>query len=136
MLSNCATLFTRGSDTISFHSDPSAATVYLNGIQLSKTPCLVPLKRELGDTDVQISLDGYETRVLTLNKKFNVVSILNLGNPLGWGIDAVTGAMMTYDMKQYQVDLKKDKSFSLALKSSYEIHINEEDRTLDVYIKE
>jgi len=136
MLSSCATLFTRGSDTISFNSDPSGATVYLNGVQLCKTPCLIPIKRELGDTDVQISLEGYETRILSLNKSLNVVSILNLGNLLGWAIDAATGAIMTYDMKQYQVDLRKDKQMSSALKSSYEIHINEEDKTLDVYVLE
>jgi len=39
-------------------------------------------------------------------------------------------------MKQYQVDLRKDKQISSALKSSYEIHINEEDKTLDVYVLE
>ena len=65
-----------------------------------------------------------------------MVSILNLGNLLGWAIDAATGAIMTYDMKQYQVDLRKDKQMSSALKSSYEIHINEEDKTLDVYVLE
>lgn len=136
MLSSCATLFTRGSDVIAFNSDPAGATIYMNGIQLCKTPCQVPIKRELGDTYVQVSLEGYEARMITLNKKLNVVSILNLGNLFGWAIDAVTGAMMTYDMRQYQIDLKKDKSFSSALKNAYEIHINEEDKTLDIYVRE
>jgi hypothetical protein len=136
MLSSCGTLFTGGDDTLTFNSNPSGASVYLNGMELCTTPCIVPVKRELGDTYVQISLDGYETRVLTLDKTLNVVSILNLGNLIGWAIDAATGAIMVYDMKQYKVDLKKDKQVSSALKTSYEIRINEEDKTMDVYVLE
>lgn len=134
LTSSCATLFTGSKDSITFNSEPSGATVYLNGIELCKTPCRVPVKRELGDTDVEISLDGYQTRMITLDKEFNVVSILNLGNLLGWGIDAVTGSVMKYDRKQYNIELKEDKSVSSYFESSHEVRVDTKNETIEIYV--
>jgi len=35
--------------------------------------------------------------VITLESKFNAVSIINLRSVMGWGEDADTGALMKYD---------------------------------------
>jgi hypothetical protein len=40
------------------------------------------------------------------------VSILNLGNILGWGIDIVTGAVFKYDRKAYDIELTKNSKVS------------------------
>ena len=41
-------------------------------------------------------------------KSFNAVSILNLTNLLGWGIDFATGALNKFDKKGYDITLKED----------------------------
>jgi len=133
-LSSCATIFTGTKDTLSFNTKPEGATIYLDGLELCKTPCRVPVKRSINDTDIEIKLDGYDTRVITLDKELNLVSIINLGNLLGWGIDALTGSVMKYDRKSYDVELKKDKSSSMM--RPFKIDINTADNTVDLYIND
>jgi len=82
----------------------------------------------------EIKLDGYETRVITLDRKFNAVSIINLGSLIGWGIDAATGSIMKYDKKGYDIELEKDNRTSF--NNPIKIEINTKDRLVDVYVAE
>jgi hypothetical protein len=132
LLSSCATIFTGTRDTIYFSSNPEGAMVYKDGLELCKTPCRVPVKRSLNDVDIEYRLDGYEARVFSLDKEFNLVSIINLGNLLGWGIDAASGALMKYDRKTYELDLKRDQRTSQL--KPHEIHINTVENTVDIYV--
>lgn len=106
-MSSCATVFTGTKDSISFKTTPSGATVQINGIDECKTPCSVRVKRSMGDTQADFQLENYDTRSIELNKEFNVISVVNLGNLLGWGIDALSGAIMKYDKKNYDIELTK-----------------------------
>lgn len=112
LLSSCATVFTGTKDRITFNSNPSGATIYKDGVEQCKTPCTIKVKRSLNDTDIEYKLDGYETRLITLDKEFNIVSVVNLGNLLGWGIDALSGAIMKYDRKVYDITLSKSNKLS------------------------
>jgi hypothetical protein len=132
--SSCATIFTGTKDTISFDSTPQGATIYKDGLELCTTPCRVPIKRSINDTDIEIKLDGYETRVFTLDKELNLVSILNLGNVFAWAIDAASGALMQYDRKSYDLDLKQDIRTSML--QAYRIDINTLDNSVNIYVKE
>ena len=51
-------------------------------------------------------------QTVIINKSFNAVSVINLLNILGWGIDAATGAMTKPEFKFYQIDFqpKEEKS--------------------------
>jgi len=132
-LSSCATIFTGTKDTISFNTKPEGATIYLDGLELCKTPCHVPVRRSINDTDIEVKLDGYNTRLITLNKELNLISIINLGNLVGWGIDALTGALMKYDRKSYNLELTQDKSSSMI--QPYRVDINTTDNTVSLYVK-
>ena len=131
-LSSCATIFTGTRDTISFDSNPQGAVIYKDGVELCKTPCSFPMKRDLNDVSLEIKLDGYQTRVFKLDKQLNVVSILNLGNLLGWGIDALSGSLMKYDRKRYDLVLEKDKMISSITPSKILIDTKEKVVTLMV----
>jgi hypothetical protein len=113
LLTSCATIFTGTKDKITFNSTPSGATIYKDGVEQCKTPCTLRVTRSLNDTDIEYKLDGFETRLITLDKELNVVSILNLGNLLGWGIDALSGAIMKYDRKVYDITLSKNTKTSM-----------------------
>ena len=109
-LSSCATIFTGTKDKITFKSTPSGASVRINGVEECTTPCTVKVKRSMDDTEVELKLDSYETRLIKLSKKFNFVSAFNLTNLLAWGIDVITGAVMKYDRKEYDITLDNNKT--------------------------
>jgi hypothetical protein len=77
-------------------------------------------------------LDGYETRLVTLDKELNLVSIINLGNLFGWGIDVLSGAVMKYDRKAYDLKLTQEKSASLTQPSRIDIDTKSNTITLTV----
>ena len=133
LFSSCATLFTGTKDRISFNTNPTGATIYIDGIEQCKTPCTLKVTRSINDTDVEFKLDGYETRLITLSKEFNVVSILNLGNLLGWGIDAISGAVMKYDRKSYDITLDSKKTSMI---NPTRINIDTHKNIVDLYVVE
>ncbi len=112
-MTSCATIFTGSKDTLRFDSNPEGATVLIDGIEVCKTPCTTKVKRSLSDKLAEIRLENYETRVITLDREFNAVSVLNLGFLLGWGVDAATGALMKYDKKAYDIELESKEVVSL-----------------------
>lgn len=63
-----------------------------------------------------------------------MISIINLGNPIGWGIDILSGSIMRYDRKSYDLNLSPDAM--AALENAKEIHINSEEKTVDIYVEE
>lgn len=132
-MASCATVFTGTKDRISFNSTPSGATIYKDGVEQCKTPCTIRVKRSLGDTEVEYKLDGYETRLITLDKEFNIVSVINLGNLLGWGIDALSGAVMKYDKKTYDITLSKNIKTSKIEPSK--INFDTKKNIVDLYVQ-
>jgi hypothetical protein len=129
--SSCATLFTGTKDTIRFNSTPSGATVYIDGVEQCKTPCTLLMKRSLNNTDVEFKLDGYETRIITLSKEFNVVSVLNLTNLFGWAIDGVTGAVMQYDKKAYDITLEGKRTSQI---NPQKINIDTKNNKVELFV--
>ena len=132
LMTGCATLFTGTKDRIAFASTPSRATIYKDGVEICTTPCNYKVKRSLNDTEVEFKLDGYETRLITLDKEFNLVSIINFGNLFGWGIDALSGSLMKYDRKAYDLKLTQEKSASLVQPSRIDIDTKSNKVTLTV----
>ena len=132
LMTGCATIFTGTKDRIAFSSTPSGATIYKDGVEICTTPCNYRIKRSINDTEVEFKLDGYETRLITLDKEFNLVSIINLGNLLGWSIDALSGAVMKYDRKSYDLKLSPEKSASLLQPNRIDIDSKSNTVTLTV----
>jgi len=91
------------------------------------------VKRSINDTNVEFKLDGYETRLITLSKEFNVVSIINLGNLLGWGIDALSGAVMKYDRKTYDITWDNKKTSMI---NPTRINIDTQKNIVELYVAE
>ena len=71
---------------------------------------------------------------MTLDKEFNIVSVISLGNLLGWGIDALSGAVMKYDKKTYDITLSKNNKTSRIEPSK--INIDTKKNVVDVYVIE
>jgi hypothetical protein len=131
-LTSCATIFSGTRDRIYFTTNIPGAKVVIDGIEICKTPCNDNVTRKVGDSQVEFKLEGYETRVINLSKSFNIVSILNFGNLLGWGIDIVTGAVFKYDRKAYDIELTKNNKVSKL--NPEKIEIDTKKQTVSLYI--
>ena len=107
LLSSCATVLSGTKDDVTFNSTPSGATILIDGIQVGKTPSILSVKRPgFGEKTVTIKLKGYDDRTFMLSKTFNMMTVCNLNNPLGWLIDIVTGTIFKYDKTNYSMDLE------------------------------
>ena len=110
MFTSCASVFTGSKRKVMFESDPPGAKVYVNGIQKGRTPVQLRVK---ADDRIDFRLEDYTERVIVMDSKFNLVSILNGFSIIGWGIDAITGSLKRVDTKYVKVTLDKDKKVSL-----------------------
>lgn len=127
---SCATIFTGTSDQVTFESNPSGATVFVDGVELCITPCKERVDRSVNDQEVEFVLDGYKTKVIELDKEFNVISIINLGSPLGWVVDLITGSVRKCKKKYYRVDL--ERNWEAQLSGAKEIHIDTSNKSLEI----
>ena len=109
LFSGCATIFTGSKQTVTITSVPPEALVQVNGIDRGITPLAIQLKKGFDGQTVTLKKEGYETRIFTPEVIFNPVSIINLGNVLGWAIDAASGAIMQYDPRYYEIQLEPVK---------------------------
>jgi len=124
-LSGCATIFTGTSQEVRVESTPSDANVIVEGRERGTTPMTVEIaKPEKGDPpEITIEKEGYQEKTLMLDKKFNVVTLLNIINPfnyalgvpvLGFGVDWYTGALWKYPPEEYTVELTSGSASSMA----------------------
>ena len=108
VLAACATLFTGTTDTLTIETTPPGARVTIDGIDYGRTPVTFPFKRPgLNDRAVTLRLEGYEARTFVLQTEFNTVAILNLFSLPFWIVDVLTGSVMRYNPKHYEMELER-----------------------------
>lgn len=73
-------------------------------------PTTVKVKRGGGDIYVSAKADGYKPYSFRINKKFNPISILNLGDPIAWIIDASTGSIKKPEKKYYYMSFTRKET--------------------------
>jgi hypothetical protein len=107
-LTSCATIFSKGSDTISLQTNPAGASVYLNNRKVCETPCEYKFKRSvLKQSHILVRLEGFEAERFALKKDFNPVALLNTTSITSWATDVLSGNMMEYNPLSYFIDLKR-----------------------------
>lgn len=104
--SSCGTLFSPSEDTLKFTSEPSGATVYLDGEIIGKTPLEYSLDRNIAQHEALVKLDKYPSQTILIGKSVNPASIFNLTSILSWATDLTSGNVIQYSPKAYFVDLK------------------------------
>lgn len=106
-LSSCATIFCGSKAKVTFESNiEQTADLTIDGRKHQSVtfPYTTKIKRGFDETVVKAEAEGYETQSIYIDKKFNAVSVINLCNILGWGIDAATGAITKPENNTYQID--------------------------------
>ncbi len=125
VLVSCATLFSNGSDKITFTSEPSDAQVYLNGVEIGKTPLTYEVDRAtFQQSEIVIKKDGYESKNFMLGRTLATAAIFNLTSWLSWLTDATSGNMIEYSPRAYFIDLRKVSKAQAEIKRAYFVMIN------------
>ena len=114
MFSSCATVFCGSRAKVTFDTnvpvESAALTIDGKKHQVNAFPYETRVKREFTDTEVKVESEGYDPVRFTIFKTFNAVSVINLFDLLGWGIDAATGAMKKPDQRAYEIMFAKPKA--------------------------
>ncbi len=108
-MSSCATIFCGSKKRVTFESDiKESATLTIDGRKHTNVtfPYTTKIRRGFDETVVKAESPNYQTETVIIEKNFNAVSVLNLLDIFGWGIDAATGAMTTPEYKFYQIEFK------------------------------
>ena len=107
---SCASVFCGAKAKVTFDCNvKEGVSLTIDGLKHHNVsfPFTTKKKRGLDDTIVKAEAESYKPEILVIDKRFNPVSIINLCDVLGWGIDAATGAITKPDNKYYQIELKK-----------------------------
>ena len=108
--SSCASIFCGSKAQVTFDCNVKQnVTLTIDGIKHHDVsfPYTTKVARGFYDTIVKAEAEEYKTETVVIDKKFNPVSIINLCDVLGWGIDAATGAITKPSQKVYELELKK-----------------------------
>lgn len=112
LTSSCATIISGSKQNVKFESNPSTATIYIDEVEVGKTPFEIKLTRK-SEHSVMIKLDGYQTYETKLTKKFNAWYIGNIlfGGLIGVIIDPITGAIYNLTPDQINAQMNKGTAF-------------------------
>ena len=112
-LSSCSSIFCGSKAQVTFESNiDEAATLTIDGQKYHDVtfPYTTKVRRGFDETIVKVEAPSYNTETIVINKNFNAVSIINLIDILGWGIDAATGAITKPEQKFYQIEMTPTNS--------------------------
>lgn len=109
---SCATIVSGSKQTVKFESTPSEAKVFINEVEVGKTPFETKLERKK-EHAIVIKLDGYKPYEVLLTKKFNAWYLGNIlfGGIVGLIVDPITGAMYNLTPEQVNANLEKGTAF-------------------------
>nr|WP_319570949.1 PEGA domain-containing protein [uncultured Draconibacterium sp.] len=120
LFSSCATIISGSRQNITISSTPSSADVYINGVDVGKTPVEKNLKRNQ-EYNVLIQLEGYQPYETLLTKEFNAWYIGNIliGGLIGLIIDPITGAIYKLTPEDLHAHLDGETVFKTDGKDIY-----------------
>ena len=109
LMTSCASIFCGSKAQVTFDSDISEkATLTIDGRKHTNVtfPYTTKIRRGFDETIVKAEAPNHKAEPIIINKSFNAVSVINLLDVLGWGIDAATGAITKPEFKFYQIDVQ------------------------------
>ena len=112
LTTSCATIVSGSKQNVKFSSNPSTATIFIDEVEVGKTPLEIKLARK-SEHSVMIKLEGYQTYETKLTKKFNAWYIGNIlfGGLIGIIIDPITGAMYNLTPSEVNAEMTKGTAF-------------------------
>lgn len=106
LTTSCATIIASGPDAVPVNSEPEGARVLLDGQAVGRTPLTASLSRKCEGV-LTFQLDGYETRVVDLDKVVNgwIFGNIIFGGLIGIAVDLITSNQGKYSTSPVFVEL-------------------------------
>ena len=135
LTTSCASILTGSKRKVMFETDPPGAKIFVNGFEKGQTPIQLKVK---ADDRIDFKLDNYKEKVVVMDSKFNLVSILNGFSIIGWGVDALTGSLKRVDTKYVKVTLENSKktAFMNYMKNGniVKVNVDEKNKVIETII--
>ena len=135
LTTSCASIFTGSKRKVMFETNPSGAKVFVNGFEKGETPVSLKVRAE---DRIDFRLDNYKEKVVVMDHKFNLVSILNGLSIIGWGVDALTGSLKRVDTKYVKITLENSKktAFMNYMKNGNitKVNVDEKNKVIETII--
>lgn len=114
-LTGCTTVMSGKTQTVSFQSIPSGATVTINGAVIGVTPLSTMIEKKKGQA-LTISKDGYKTFTTEMSTSLDPWFWGNIvvGGVLGSTTDAINGSIYQYAPGQFQVTLEPESGSKIS----------------------
>ncbi len=108
MLTSCATIISGTTQNVSFNSNPSNASIFVDDFEVGKTPFQTKLERK-SEHKVVIKLEGYKPYETKLTRTFNAWYLGNVifGGLVGLIIDPISGAIYQLTPSQVNAQLQQ-----------------------------
>ena len=106
-VASCGTLFSGSDQDVSFDSNVKGVKIYVDGMEVCRTPCVYPLERKSSTSVVVAKKEGYEEKQIVLRSSLNTIAILNLTFWPSWLTDVATGGMWQYSRDGVYIDMEK-----------------------------
>lgn len=113
IVTGCANMFKGSEQSLTFNSEPSGATVFLDGQASGVTPVTIRVKKNTL-TSVTVKKDGYRPVTQQVTKTLDPVAILDVfgsySSTTSTIVDYNTGAAWEYTPNTFYFDLRKEET--------------------------
>ena len=109
-VTSCASIFCGARSKVTFDCNVKEnVSLTIDGVKHENVtfPYKTKIRRGFDDSIVIAEAESYKQKKVTIYKNFNPVTLINLCNLLGWGIDAATGAVTKPARRHYQIELEQ-----------------------------
>lgn len=115
LMSGCSTVISGKTQTVSFQSTPSGATVNINGSPIGVTPITTMIEKKSGQT-LTVSKEGYKTFTTSMTTSLDPWFWGNIliGGVFGSTTDGATGAMHQYSPSQFIISLEPEATSKIS----------------------
>lgn len=108
LTAGCGSIINGSTQQIAIQSNPSGASIAVDGVRNAETPAMLSLSRKTGHA-LEIELDGYEDFQMHIERSTSgwVWGNIIFGGLIGLAVDASTGGMYKLTPEQITAELEE-----------------------------
>lgn len=107
LIVGCATIMQGTTQPMAVSSNPSGATIHVNGVDRARTPAVIDLTRKENHI-ISLRMDGYRPYEVAVSRSVSgwVVGNIVFGGLIGLAVDAISGGLYKLSPESVTGDLR------------------------------